>query len=113
PAAERERSAGEIAAESFQRQRVAPEKQPRLKPAQRRQRRVGKSCGIDRDISAASEFRTRNGPPDRDIKRQIAIELLDRRNELPQEIHRATRYPHHRLPRRVFVKRTRAKDSSG
>ena len=113
PATKAEWPTRQIAAESFQAQSVAPKEQARLKPAQSRQSRVGKSRGIDRDIAAATEFRTGNGPADRNIKRHIAVELLDRRNELAHEVHRASRQSHRRLKRRVFVKRTRAQDFSG
>ena len=113
PAAERERSTSEIAAESFQRHRIVPKQRPRLESVQRRQSRVGEAGGIDGDVATPTESRSRNRSTDSDFKRQVAVELLDRRNELPQKIHRASRHPHHRLHRRVFVKRTRAQNFSG
>src|SRR5947208_11604015 len=79
----------------------------------RRESRGGETPSIDSDRATPAEGALCYVSADSDFKGQVTIELLDRGNELPQKIHRASRHPHRRLHGCVFVKRTRAQNFSG
>ncbi len=80
---------------------------------QRRQCRVSEARGINGDVAAAVEGRARNRSANGDIERHVAVQLFNRRNELPQKIHRASRQADCRLHRRVLVKGARTQYFAG
>ena len=92
-ASHRKRTAGEFAAEPLQGQRVTRKVEPALEICQRRQRRIAKPGEVHSHVAGAGENGATDRPAQIYIQRHVAIEFLNRRHKLSQEIDGTSRQP--------------------
>ena len=102
-ARDREGTAGQVAVEAFEMQNVARKRHPRMKSADRGERRIGEPRHIDADIASTSQNGFCDRAVDVDVERHVPIELGDARKELPEKIHRAPRQLDLGGQRRVLI----------
>ena len=103
-ARDREGTARQVAVEALEVQSVARESHPGMEPAERRQGRVGEPRHVDGDVAGPAQDRFRDRAVDVHVKGEIAVELGDAREKLPEKIHGAARHLHLGGQRRLFIK---------